>query len=111
MDVVLDSIKNEILVRGEKLTSKELRTASNTVAVVKVLLENVNKEISKTKLPSSGYLQDRNEFQSKIVSPLVRAIERRLLRRINFNVKGPIVNFTVRFDPKDVEFYFIEKAF
>lgn len=111
MDVILDSLNNEIYIRGEKLTSKDLRSATHTISVLSVLLKNVNQTIPKNDLPPSTYLQDRNEFQSKIVSPMVKAIEKRLMRRISFNLKGPIVNFTVKFDPKDVEFHYIEREF
>jgi len=111
MDVLLDSINEEIWIKGEKITSKELRTVTNTIVTLKILLENVRTEIIKSKLPDSGYLKDRNEFQSKIASPLVKVIEKRLKRRISFNIKGPIVNFTMNFDPKDVEFFYIKKGF
>ena len=111
MDVILDSLRGEIWMRGEKLTSKDLRTASHTIQVMKILLENIGVELSKNQLPPSSYLQDRNEFQSKIASPLVKAIEKRLQRRISFNVQGEIVNFTVKFDPNNIEFHYINQEF
>jgi len=111
MDVLLDSVGEDIYIRGEKLTSKDIRTATITIPVVKMMMENVGKEIQKSLLPQSHYLADRNEFQSKIASPLVRAIEKRLNRRISFNVHGKVINFSVRFEPKDIEFHLVVKEF
>ncbi|OGF36470.1 hypothetical protein A2482_04175 [Candidatus Falkowbacteria bacterium RIFOXYC2_FULL_48_21] len=111
MDVLLDSVDEDIYIRGEKLTSKDIRTATITIPVVKMMMENVGKEIQKSLLPQSHYLADRNEFQSKIASPLVRAIEKRLNRRISFNVHGKVINFSVRFEPKDIEFHLVVKEF
>jgi len=111
MDVLLDSTRAEMYIRGEKLTSKDIRTATVTIPVVKMMMENVGKELQKSLLPQSHYLADRNEFQSKIASPLVRAIEKRLNRRISFNVHGKVINFSVRFEPKDIEFHYITKEF
>ncbi len=111
MDVLLDPQRNEIYIRGEKITSKEIKTATTTIAVLEVILKNFGEILPKSKLPKSNYLNDRNEFQSKIATPLVKVIEKRLKRRIAFNVKGKIIHFYVNFDPKDVEFYYIKKEF
>lgn len=108
-EVLLDASRNEIWIQGEKITSKEIRTAVATIAVVRVLIEHPRTRVSKEQMPQSRYIADRNEFQSKIVSPLVKAIEKRLGKRINFNVEGSIVNFTVQFDPQGVTFYCIDK--
>lgn len=111
MDVLLDAVSEGIYIRGEKLTSKDIRTATITIPIVHMLMKNAGKEIQKSLLPQSHYLADRNEFQSKVASPLVRAIEKRLNRRISFNVHGKVVNFSVRFEPKDIEFHLVEKEF
>jgi|GEM_PF-2863848 len=111
MDVIFDSVHNEIWIKGEKINYKELRSVVNTIPIMFVLMRNANKSLPKNMLPPSHYLDDRNEFQSKIVSPLVKAIQKRLNCEVNFGVKGKIINFEVLFDPQNVEFHYLKKEF
>ncbi|MBI2637056.1 MAG: hypothetical protein HYW81_02590 [Parcubacteria group bacterium] len=111
MDVILHMPKHKILLHGSQLTSKELRSASATIELLQILLSRLGKPISNKELPASSYTADRNELQSKIITPLSHAIQKRLKADLNLKVSGPIRNFTVTLAPGGVDFYVIDKAF
>ncbi len=111
MDVLLDPIVSEVRVRGEKLTSKDLRTTTQTIQLFEKIIQKPNTPIDKDELPDSGYTKDRNEFTSKIISPLIKAVEERIGRRLDIKVHGAIINFNVQCTPNDIDVYVVRKVF
>jgi len=68
--ILLDTISGRIYIRGTKLTSKDIHSQNTTIDMMKILLENLGKEVSNTKLPVSTYSQNKNEILGKVVLPL-----------------------------------------
>lgn len=68
--ILLDTIRGRIYIRGIKLTSKEIHSQNTTIDMMKILLENIGKEVSNAKLPVSTYSQNKNEILSKVVLPI-----------------------------------------
>jgi len=68
--ILLDTISGRIYIRGTKLTSKDIHSQNTTIDTMKILLENLGKEVSNTKLPVSTYSQNKNEILGKVVLPL-----------------------------------------
>lgn len=68
--ILLDTIGSKIFVRGLRLTSKEIHSQTTTIDMMKLLLENVGKEIPNSALPSSSYSQNKNELVGKVVLPM-----------------------------------------
>jgi len=72
----LDTINNKIYLRGKKLTSKELHSQTTTVDILRILLNNINKDIPNKSLPQSSYSKNKNEMLGKIVLPLISLLEK-----------------------------------
>lgn len=111
IDLLLDAIENDIYVKGEKLTSKEIPSSSATVEILSILLDNLGKSISNSQLPESSYARDRNEIQSKIVSPLVKAIKTKTKKSLPLKISGGLVEFKIKLDPSDLDIRILNKVF
>ncbi|MBI1961316.1 MAG: hypothetical protein HYS45_01290 [Parcubacteria group bacterium] len=111
MDVVFDPAKHKIYLAGKHLTSRELRSASATIELLRILLARLGQPVPNKELPTSSYTADRNELQSKIITPLSHAVQKHLKADLNLKVSGPIRNFTVTLAPGGVDFYVIDKVF
>lgn len=68
--ILLDTIGGRIYICGNKLTSKEIHSQNTTIDMMKILLENIGKEVSNSKLPVSTYSQNKNEILGKVVLPI-----------------------------------------
>lgn len=68
--MLLDTIGGRIYLCGTKLTSKEIHSQNTTIDMFKILLENMGKEVSNSKLPVSTYSQNKNEILGKVVLPI-----------------------------------------
>lgn len=111
IDLLLDAIENGIYIRGEKLTSKEIPSSSATVEILSILLDNLGKSISNSQLPESSYARDRNEIQSKIVSPLVKIIKTKTRKSLPLKISGGLVEFKMKLDPSDLDIRILNKVF
>jgi mevalonate kinase len=111
MDLLINPFEKAIYVRGEKLTSREIHSTRATTGLIKILLDNFNKEVSNRDLPKSSYGSDRNEFQSKIISPLSKIILNRTKKKINFSLRGRLVDFRIKIGPSDVGIFYVERSF
>lgn len=107
-DLLLDEEERKIYVKGDILDSDDIPSAKATIEVLKALLNNIGHEVKPDLLPES--YRDRNEMQSKIVSPLLKAIERRLDKKLKLDLSGGLgSHFTLRLDPSEVEIAILEK--
>ena len=69
-------INNKIYINGRKLTSEDLHSQTGTVDILKILMENIGKDISNKDLPISSYSKNKNDMLGKIVLPLIELIEK-----------------------------------
>jgi len=76
-----------------------------------ILLNNPGKSVPNSQLPESFYSQDRNEMQSKIVSPLIKVIKARTKRNLPLKVSGGLVEFRMKLDPSDLDIRVLNKIF
>lgn len=111
MDFVIDTVENEVWVHNHRLDSKEIPSATATIKILKILLEKPGKEVPNSSLPSSSYSSDRNELQSKIISPLNRQLRKRLKKDLPLQIRGGINNFTVKLSQPPFDIHIIEKVF
>lgn len=109
VDVIIDAEEEEIYVKGHRLDSHDIHSASTTIKIVRILLDNFGKTVSNSELPESSYSLDRNEFQGKIVTPLIKAIEKYANKKLDFVVKGGLTEFKTGILNGHVEFYVIEE--
>ncbi|MBU1148712.1 hypothetical protein KKI23_01340 [Patescibacteria group bacterium] len=111
VDLLIDKTSNKVCVRGECLTSKEIHSAKVTVEILDILLKNINKQVPASQLPPSSYI-DRNEMQSKIVSPLVNIIKKKINKTLPLVIRGGLrKNFYMKIDPDDMTIALIDKKF
>lgn len=111
IDLLLNAMENDIYVRGEKLTSKEIPSSSATVEILSILLDNLGKSISNFQLPESSYSKDRNEMQSKIISPLVKIIKLKTKKSLPLKISGGLAEFRIKLDPSDLDIRILNKVF
>lgn len=110
-DLLFDAINGEIYIKGQRLTSKEIHSATTTIEIIQVLLANLGKNVKNSQLPPSSYTADRNELQSKIIGPLARAILKKTKRRLPIFISGGVVDFFVCWEENGLEIYLLEKIF
>ncbi len=107
-DLLLDEEERKIYIKGDVLDSDDIPSSKATIEILKVLLDNIGHEVKSNLLPES--YRDRNEMQSKIVSPLLKALERRLDKKLKLDLNGGLgSHFTLRLDPSEVEIAILEK--
>lgn len=110
-DVIFDAVKKEITVRGERLTSSELHSTSATIQLMQYLIERPDQAVKNSQLPDSSYARDRNELQSKILSPLLKAVQARTDRVFPIAIHGGLTDFTVTLTSKQMEVEIVSKVF
>lgn len=111
IDLLIDQIASDIYICGRKLTSKELPSSSATEEILTILLENLGKSIANDKLPESSYSGDRNEMQSKIVTPLVRAVKKYTGKTLPLRITGGLTDFRLKLEPSDLDIRVLNKVF
>lgn len=99
-DIFFDAQEKKIFVKGKALTSRELHSSTKAIEIMTALLEAGGAWVQSEALPQSSYI-DRNEMQSKIVSPLRAIVKRRCKKELPLDIKGSVGNhFTMRFTPR-----------
>jgi len=83
--ILLDMINNKMYIHGRKLTSSDLHSQTATVDILKILIENIGKDIPNTMFGSSSYSKNKNDMQGKIIIPLIELINK------EFGKKLPLV--------------------
>lgn len=86
--ILLDTIRGRIYICGIKLTSKEIHSQNTTIDMMKILLENMGKEVSNAKLPVSTYSQNKNEILSKVVLPIRKLAKEHFGKEISLQCSG-----------------------
>ena len=110
ISLLLDPQNHEIWIRKMRLDSKAIPSSSATIQILKTLLDNLGKEIKNSKLPKSSYSQDRNELQSKIISPLNKQLKKTLNKELPVHIHGSIDEFTIILKGLPLSIHVIEKA-
>jgi len=98
LDVLVDLVSGHIYLNGKKMKSDEVPSAITSSKILVKLLDSQNYEISNQDLEESSYAEDRNIFQGKIVTPLVKVIKKYCHKEIDFKLSGKITNFKIKID-------------
>ncbi len=101
--ILLDMINNKIYINGRKLTSEDLHSQTWTVDILKILMENIGKDISNKELPVSSYSKNKNDMLGKIVIPLIELIERETGKKLPLICKWSIYDFYLKLNPSDID--------
>lgn len=111
IDVLLDAVEEKIYIQGQPISSKELHSQTTTIELLRQLIESENHHISNSEMRRSSYSTNRNELQSKILTPFSRLIERRTGKRLSIKINGGFEEFNVRMEPSDVKMCIVERVF
>jgi len=111
IDILLDISEEDIYVKGKKLSSKEIHSSSMTVEILNILLKNLEQNISCQEFSISSYSHDRNEMQSKIISPLIKIIKKKTGKILPLEISGGLTNFKLRLDPSNLDIRILDKIF
>ncbi len=109
VDLLIDDLKKLIYIHGKKLTSKEIHSATTTIEILKVLLENIDKNVSNKNLPKSSYSNYRNEMQGKIIAPLLKTFEKYTGKELPLTLKGGLTNFALKINTSELDIRLVEK--
>ena len=80
--ILLDMLNNKMYIHGRKLTSEDLHSQTATVDILKILIENIGKDISNKDFPVSSYSKNKNDMQGKIIIPLLELIQREIGKKL-----------------------------
>jgi mevalonate kinase len=108
IDLLFDN-NGDVLILGKKLSSKDIPSSSSTVKILNILLENLGKEIANDKLPESSYSLDRNEMQSKIVSPLRKVLKTKIGKDLPLEISGGLTDFKICLQPSNLNIKVLNK--
>ncbi len=96
--ILLDAIWGRIYLDGVKLTSKDIHSQNTTIDMLKLLLDNLGKEVPNIKLPSSTYSHNKNEILSKIIIPIKRITKEHFWKEIALSCSGWITEYYLRLE-------------
>lgn len=95
-DLLLDLPEERVSLRGKALTSREIHSSVATIDVLLRLLKAPGPELPATAFGTSSYV-DRNEMQSKIITPLTKAFAKHTGKRLPLELHGGLrKDFRVR---------------
>ena len=110
-DLFLDPTHSVVAVCGKPLSSKEIHSARATIEILSILLDNLGKDVSNKVLPRSSYSTNRNELQSKIITPLQKILKKQLKVELDIAIYGGLHTFFVKLNPGNYHIHLLEKIF
>lgn len=107
--ILLDMISNKIYIKGRKLTSEDLHSQTATVDILKILIENIGKDIPNKDFITSSYSKNKNDMLGKIVLPLIELIEKETGKKLPLICKWSIYEFYLKLNASDIDIAVIDK--
>lgn len=107
--ILLDMLNNKMYIHGRKLTSEDLHSQTATVDILKILIENIGKDISNKDFPVSSYSKNKNDMQGKIIIPLLELIQREIGKKLPLVCKWSMYDFYLKLNPSDIDIAIIER--
>jgi hypothetical protein len=96
--ILLDTIGWRIYIQWVKLTSKEIHSQNTTIDMLRILIDNIGKEVSNSKLPVSTYSQNKNEILGKVVLPIRKLALKHFWTELSLTCSGGITEYYLRLD-------------
>lgn len=107
--ILLDMINSKIYINGRKLTSSDIHSQTATVDILKVLINNMGKDISNKEFAISSYSKNKNDMQGKIIIPLIELIQKEFAKKLPLICKWSIYDFYLKLNPSDIDIAMIDK--
>lgn len=88
-DIFIDTRTAKIYLKGQSLNSQQLHSQKATAILLKGLLNRLGEEVKSTEIKlQTIYTRDRNEMQSKIISPFLHVTQEVFDQRLPLRLKG-----------------------
>ncbi len=107
--ILLDMLSNKIYINGRKLTSEDLHSQTATVDILKILIENIGKDIPNKEFSVSSYSKNKNDMLGKIVLPLIELIEKETGKKLPLICKWSMYDFYLKLNASDIGIAVIDK--
>jgi len=107
--ILLDMVNNKIYMHGRKLTSSDIHSQTATVDILKVVINNIGKDVSNKDLPTSSYSKNKNDMQGKIIIPLMDLVQKELNKKLPLVCKWSLYDFYIKLNPSDIHIAIIDK--
>lgn len=92
-DLFIDGVRSRMCVRGHPLTSRDVHSQRAIAVLILFLLRHIGERVAADQLPlDASYCRDRNELQSKLISPILRVIRRRCRLQLPLKVTGGLAS-------------------
>ncbi len=111
MDILLDEADSKIYMKGQEITSSEILSSKTTIKVLKTLIDQHGKEVKAKDFGRGSYFDERNEFQSKILTPLSKTCKKRLGKTLEITLNGGLDEFNVKLLPSSLHIHILERTF
>lgn len=106
--VVLNAIENKIFYNGEKVASHYLKSHSYTIALFKLLLDNLNTALDNKQLPVSSYSRSSNQMQWKILIPFQNYLKEIRWITLNIHCIGQLYKYMVKLENSNHDVWYID---
>ncbi|MFA7298359.1 MAG: hypothetical protein WC010_01815 [Candidatus Absconditabacterales bacterium] len=107
--ILLDMISNKMYINGRKLTSEDIHSQTATVDILKILIENIGKDIPNKEFSVSSYSKNKNDMLGKIILPLIALIEKETGKKLPLICKGSMYDFYLKLNSSDIDIAIIDK--
>lgn len=107
--ILLDMMNNKMHINGRKLTSEDLHSQTATVDILKILIENIGKDVPNKNFSLSSYSKNKNDMLGKIVLPLIELIEKETGKKLPLICKWSMYEFYLKLNPSDIDIAVIDK--
>lgn len=111
MELLLDKTNGKIYIKGKEISSKNLPSTKMTINVLRILLDKLGKEVKNTSFGQKSYFVDRNELQSKIISPLNKVLKKKIKKELPIEIHGSLDEFSIKLAGLPFSIRYIEKIF
>ena len=108
-DIIIDSIKEKVYIKWEKLTSKEIHSQSILVEVISKLFNNSWKWISNKELSKSSYSWIKSVMWWRVVYPLKKLVLEKFWKDLDFEIKWIGWDFEMKLDFWNLDVAILEK--
>lgn len=99
--ILLDTLRSRISIKGNRLTSKDIHSQNTTIDMLKILMENIGKEVPNSKLPVSTYSKNKNEILGKVILPIRKLSKEYFGKEIPLVCSGGITDYYLRLEKDD----------
>lgn len=108
-DILLDTIKNKVYIKWEKLTSKDIHSQSTVVEILSELFLKSWEWVSNKEFSISTYTKAKSEMWWKIVYPMRKSVDKKLWKELVFELRWESSNFEIMLDFEKVNIWILEK--